>query len=76
MNNLERLDICPRKKMGSCAPCSEMSNLVEVVSFRVRPVGRALAELRSNVCPEGEEPVVPDIGIKRQNSARYRLRGR
>ena len=76
MNNLERLDICPRMKMGSCAPCVEMANLVEVVSFRARPVGPALAELRNNVCPEGERPAVPDIGIKKQSSARYRLRER
>ncbi len=76
MNNLERLDICPRMKTGSCAPCVEMANLISQVSYSARPVGPARAELKNNVCPEGEDPVVPDLGIKKQSSARFRLRGR
>lgn len=76
MNNLERLDICPRMKMGSCAPCAKMANLIKEVSFEARPVGPALSGLRNYVCPEGEKPVVPDLGVKNQSSARYRLRGR
>ena len=73
---MERLDICPRMKMGSCAPCPEMANLVRVVSFKARPVGPALSGLRNKICPEGEKPVVPDLGVKKQSSARFRLRGR
>ncbi len=57
---MERLDICPRMKMGSCAPCGEMAVLIDSVAFGSRQVGQALAELIENICPAGEKPVVPD----------------
>jgi len=76
MNDLERLDICPRMRTGSCALCAEMGRLVSEVSFEARPVGPVLAELKNNVCPDGEKPVVPALDMKKQSSARFRLRGR
>lgn len=73
---MERIDICPRMKIGSCAPCGEMAGLVDAVVIGLRQVGPALAELKSDVCPVGETPVVPDLCVKRQSSVRFRLRGR